>query len=318
MLKSNFTFKGEEDLDIYVYKYEPKIKENIKGIVQISHGMSEEAKRYEMFASFLNKNGYIVYVNDHRGHGKSVKSINDIGKLADKDGLNCVVKDLYKLTNIIKKENDNLPIFLFSHSMGSFAAQKYIMNYSREIDGVILSGTNGLHGIEVDIGLILSKILTSVKGRDNKAYLIDKLAFGRFNKNFKPNKTEFDWLSRDENEVDKYIDNKNCGVVFSNGYFYDLFRLFKEIKDINNIDKVDKNLPIYIFAGDKDPVGKFGKGIIKLYENYKKVGIKDIKFKLYSGGRHEMLNEINKEEVMHDTIKWLDYIVSKTMASSKI
>ena len=97
-----------------------------------------------------------------------------------------------------------------------------------------------------------------------------------------------------------------------------MFRLFKEIKDINNIDKVDKNLPIYIFAGDKDPVGKFGKGIIKLYENYKKVGIKDIKFKLYSGGRHEMLNEINKEEVMQDTIKWLDYIVSKTMASSKI
>lgn len=303
---NSFTFKGEEDLEIYVYKYEPEVKENIKGIIQISHGMSEEASRYKEFAEFLNNNGYIVYINDHRGHGKSAKTISSIGKLAKKDGLNCIVKDLYTLTNIIKEENDNLPIFLFSHSMGSFAAQKYIMNYGSEIDGVILSGTNGIHGIEVDLGLFVAKILTKVKGRDETAHFIDKLAFGGFNKKFKPNRTEFDWLSRDDEEVDKYINNEQCGVIFSNGYFYDLFTLFKDIRNKDNINKINKQLPVYIFAGDKDPVGKFGKGIVKLYENYKKAGIKDCTFKLYKGGRHEMLNETNKDEVMKDTLKWID------------
>ncbi|WP_053831938.1 alpha/beta hydrolase [Paraclostridium bifermentans] len=302
---SNFTFKGEEDIDIYVYKYEPIEKENINGIVQISHGMSEEAGRYKRFANYLTDNGYIVYINDHRGHGKSAENINRIGILAEKDGIHCIVKDLNKLTKIIKTENNGLPIFLFSHSMGSFAAQKYIIDYSEDIDGVILSGTNGLHGIEVDLGFLVAKIMSKIQGREKKAYLIDKLAFGGFNKKFKPNKSEFDWLSRDFKEVEKYIENEYCGVVFSNGYFYDLFKLFKEIRNINNLKKINSKLPIYIFAGDKDPVGKFGKGITKLYENYKKVGIENVEFKLYSGGRHEMLNEINKDEVINDTINWI-------------
>lgn len=302
---SNFTFKGEEDTDIYVYKYEPIEKENINGIVQISHGMSEEAGRYKKFANYLTDNGYIVYINDHRGHGKSAENINRIGILAQKDGIHCIVKDLNKLTKIIKTENNGLPIFLFSHSMGSFAAQKYIIDYSEDIDGVILSGTNGLHGIEVDLGFLVAKVMSKIQGREKKAYLIDKLAFGGFNKKFKPNKSEFDWLSRDFKEVEKYIENEYCGVVFSNGYFYDLFKLFKEIRNINNLKKINSKLPIYIFAGDKDPVGKFGKGITKLYENYKKVGIENVEFKLYSGGRHEMLNEINKDEVINDTINWI-------------
>ena len=302
---SNFTFKGEEDTDIYVYKYEPIEKENINGIVQISHGMSEEAGRYKRFANYLTDNGYIVYINDHRGHGKSAENINRIGILAEKDGIHCIVKDLNKLTKIIKTENNGLPIFLFSHSMGSFAAQKYIIDYSEDIDGVILSGTNGLHGIEVDLGFLVAKVMSKIQGREKKAYLIDKLAFGGFNKKFKPNKSEFDWLSRDFKEVEKYIENEYCGVVFSNGYFYDLFKLFKEIRNINNLKKINSKLPIYIFAGDKDPVGKFGKGVTKLYESYKKVGIENVEFKLYSGGRHEMLNEINKDEVINDTINWI-------------
>ncbi|GKZ11604.1 alpha/beta hydrolase [Paraclostridium bifermentans] len=234
---SNFTFKGEEDTDIYVYKYEPIEKENINGIVQISHGMSEEAGRYKRFANYLTDNGYIVYINDHRGHGKSAENINRIGILAQKDGIHCIVKDLNKLTKIIKTENNGLPIFLFSHSMGSFAAQKYIIDYSEDIDGVILSGTNGLHGIEVDLGFLVAKVMSKIQGREKKAYLIDKLAFGGFNKKFKPNKSEFDWLSRDFKEVEKYIENEYCGVVFSNGYFYDLFKLFKEIRNINNLKK---------------------------------------------------------------------------------
>lgn len=305
MKKSNFTFKGEEDIDIYVYKYEPIEKENINGIVQISHGMSEEASRYERFAKYLTDDGYIVYINDHRGHGRSVKDIHNIGILAKKDGIHCIVRDLNKLTNIIKEENKEVPIFLFSHSMGSFAAQRYIIDHSKDIDGVILSGTNGLYGLEVDLGFLVAKIMSKVQGREKQAYLIDKIAFGGFNKVFKPNKSEFDWLSRDEKEVIKYIENEYCGVVFSNGYFYDLFKLFKEIRDVNNLNKISKKLPIYIFAGDKDPVGKFGKGIIELYTNYKRADIENVEYRLYEGGRHEMLNEINREQVMADTLNWI-------------
>lgn len=314
MIKSNFTFKGEENLDIYVYKYSPIDKKDIKGIVQISHGMSEEASRYERFAKVLTENGYIVYINDHRGHGKTAKSIDKVGILSKQDGIGCIVKDLKRLTDIIKKENEDLPLFLFSHSMGSFAAQKYIIDHSKEIDGVILSGTNGLHGIEVDFGIVVAKIMCLIKGRDQKAYLIDKLAFGNFNRKFSPNKSDFDWLSRDDNEVEKYIENPFCGIIFSNGFFYDLFKSFKYIRKIENINKINKDLPIYIFAGDKDPVGKFGKGIINLYKKYEKVGIRNIQYKLYKDGRHEMLNEINRDNVMSDTIVWLDSNISEVIA----
>ena len=305
MKTTNFTFKGEEDDKIYVYKYEPLEKRRINGIVQISHGMAEEASRYKEFANFLTSNGYVVYINDHRGHGKSAKGIENVGILAKRDGIHLIVKDLNKLTSIIKKEHKDIPIFLFSHSMGSFAAQKYIIDYSEDIDGVILSGTNGSHGFEVDLGFLLSKIIIKIKGRDKKGYFIDKIVFGGFNKKFKPNKTKFDWLNRDYNEIQKYIDNKYCGITFSNGYFYDLFKLLKEIRNLKNIEKIDKKLPVYIFAGDKDPAGKFGKGILKLHKNYKKVGIENVKYKLYKDGRHEMLNEINKVEVMNDVLKWI-------------
>lgn len=316
MIKSNFTYKGEEDIEVYVYKYEPKDEDCIKGIIQISHGMSEEASRYERFAKKLTENGYVVYANDHRGHGKTAKDIEKLGVLANNDSIGCVVKDLKTLTDIIKSQHMNLPIFLFGHSMGSFAAQRYIIQHSKEIDGVILSGSNGAHGIEVDAGVVVSKIMCKMQGRDEKAHLIDKLAFRGFNNKFNK-KTNFDWLTSDEKEVIKYIENPYCGEVFSNGFFNDLFMNFKYIRKSDNISKVNKDLPIYIISGDKDPVGKFGKGVVKLYKIYKSNGIKNIQYKLYKDKRHELLNEINKEEVIEDITKWLEVINTKFIKDQK-
>ena len=146
MKSSEFYFKSTKDnLDIHVYKWEPENKNPI-GIVQISHGMSETAIRYEYFAKNLTDNGYIVYINDHRGHGLTAKTIDNVGCLADSDGFTYLVEDINTLTNIIKEENEDLPIFLFGHSMGSFASQRYIMEYGNNIDGLILSGSNGKHG----------------------------------------------------------------------------------------------------------------------------------------------------------------------------
>lgn len=306
MIRKDFVFKSEDGTDVFVYNWLPDDGVKTKGIVQISHGMAETAKRYERFAELLTENGYIVYANDHRGHGKTAKTIEDLGYLADEDGFNWLVKDLHKLTNIIKKENDSMPLFLFGHSMGSFAGQKYIMLNGNELDGLILSGSNGKQGIILNVGTIVAKREVKKNGRKAKSTKLDKLSFGGFNKEFKPNRTDFDWLSRDNDEVDKYMDDPFCGTVFTAGYFYDFLTGLKEIEDEDNLRMIPKDLPIYIFSGDKDPVGKFGKGVINLVNRYKKYGVKDISYKLYKDGRHEMLNEINRDEVMDDIINWLD------------
>lgn len=305
MVSKNFTFKSDDGTEVFVYKWTPENIE-IKGIVQISHGMAETAARYGRFANILTKNGYIVYASDHRGHGKTAGDVESLGYLGDKDGFDWLVKDLYKLTKIIKDENPDLPLFLFGHSMGSFAAQRYIMLYGKELKGVILSGSNGKQGILLDIGSMIAKREIKKYGRKSPSEKLNNLVFGNYNKAFKPNRTEFDFLSRDNDEVDLYIDDPFCGTVFTTGFFYDFFVGLKVIEDKENIALVPKDLPIYIFSGDKDPVGKFGRGVINLYNRYKEHGTKDLEYKLYKDGRHEMLNETNRDEVMNDVVQWLD------------
>ncbi|UEL47399.1 alpha/beta hydrolase [Terrisporobacter hibernicus] len=300
-----FYFKGKEDLNIHVYKY---TSENIKpkAVVQIAHGMSETAIRYKEFAQELTKNGYVVYINDHRGHGITAKTIDNIGYLAEKDGFTCLVEDMNILTNIIKEENSHLPIYLFGHSMGSFVSQRYIMEYGDNLAGLILSGSNGKQGKILKVAQLISKSEIKKHGRRHRSKKLDNLIFGGNNKGFKPSKTDFDWLSRDEKEVQKYIDDPFCGVLFTCGFFYDYIKGLQEVEDKENLKKVPLDLPIYIMSGDKDPVGKNGKGVLRLKDRYVNLGVKKVLCKLYEGGRHEMLNEINKEEVIKDIISWLN------------
>ena len=275
-------------------------------MVQIAHGMSETAIRYKEFAQELTKNGYVVYINDHRGHGITAKTIDNIGYLAEKDGFTCLVEDMNILTNIIKEENPDLPIYLFGHSMGSFVSQRYIMEYGDNLAGLILSGSNGKHGKILKVAQLISKSEIKKHGRRHRSKKLDNLIFGGNNKGFKPSKTDFDWLSRDEKEVQKYIDDPFCGVLFTCGFFYDFIKGLQEVEDKENLKKVPLDLPIYIMSGDKDPVGKNGKGVLRLKDRYVNLGVKKVSCKLYEGGRHEMLNEINKEEVIKDIISWLD------------
>lgn len=296
---TNFTFKGEEGLDIYTYKWEDENIKKPKAVIQIAHGMAETAQRYETFAKVLTKNGYIVYINDHRGHGKTAKIIENVGHLAEKEGFRCLVEDMYTLTNIIKKENEDLPIYLFGHSMGSFASQRYIMDYSNNLSGLILCGSNGKQGIILNLAHLIINREIKKYGRRSKSNKINNLIFGgeiiRRNE-----KTKFDWLSRDKEQVEKYINDPFCGVVCSCGFFYDLVQGLKEIEDKENLKKVPLDIPIYIISGDKDPIGKNGKGVLRLRDRYIKLGVKDVTCKLYKDGRHELLNEINREEVFED------------------
>lgn len=310
MKSENFTFKDGEAVEIFTYKWLPEQEKDIKGIVQISHGMAETGARYERFAKFLTENGYAVYVNDHRGHGKTAGSVENVGYLGDNDGFNWLVEDMHQLSGIIKKENPGKPLILLGHSMGSFLSQRYIQLYGDELKGVILSGSNGKQGLLLKLGLLTAKGEIKKIGKKGRSEKLNKMSFGSYNNSFKPSRTDFDWLSRDEKEVDKYIDDPYCGGVFSAQFYYDFLTGLIEIEKSENIEKVPKNLPVYIFSGALDPVGKQGKGVMKLVEAYKKHNIADLRYKLYEGGRHEMLNETNREEVMKDVVDWIDAHIS--------
>jgi alpha-beta hydrolase superfamily lysophospholipase len=268
--------------------------------------MAEHAGRYERFADALTKAGYAVYANDHRGHGKTAGSPEEVGYFADENGWEKVVEDMHTLTGIIKKECPKKPFFLFGHSMGSFLSRHYSMLYAKELTGLVLSGTGGDPGVMGKIGLFIAKMDAKIHGKKAKSGIMNKLSFGAFNGAFKPNRTDYDWLSRDNAEVDKYISDPWCGAVFTAGFFCDLLGGLSYINKKENIAKIPKSLPIYIFSGAKDPVGANTKGVSQVYNALKDTGIGDVTIKFYEDGRHEMLNEINRDEVFKDVIAWMN------------
>ncbi|EKN41995.1 hydrolase, alpha/beta fold family protein, partial [Clostridium botulinum CFSAN001627] len=231
----------------------------------------------------------------------------------EEDGFMSMVEDVHTLNTIIKEENKGLPVFLLGHSMGSFISQRYIQLYGQELNGVILVGTNGNQGYLINMGILVAKLEMRFKGRRHKSNLLNNLSFGGYNKKFEPNRTEFDWLTRDEKEVDKYIKNEYCGTIFPTSFYHDFLKGLKSIWKEENKNKIPINLPIFIIAGDKDPVGNFGKGILNLYNFYKSIGVVDVNYKLYKEGRHEILNEINKREVFQDVLNWIDSKYNKTI-----
>lgn len=299
-----FTFKGSDNKQIHAYKWLPETK--VKGVLQVAHGMAEHAMRYEGFANYLNTQGYALYANDHRGHGKTAGSVENLGYFADKKGWDLVVEDMHLLTKKIKEEQPNIPVFLFGHSMGSFLSRDYISQYGNDLKGVILSATAGDPGFLGKIGTFVAKMQSLIKGKNNFSDLLDKLSFGEFNKPFEPSRTTFDWLSRDEAEVDKYINDPYCGTVFTSGFFVDLLTGISKINKMTCIKKVPKNLPVYFMAGEKDPVGDFTKGVSEIFHKFQDAGIQNINRKFYLGARHEILNETNREEVYQDIFTWLE------------
>ena len=306
MKSDTFSFKAADGAQIFTYRWMPDNASDIKGAIQIAHGMAEHAARYERFADALTKTGYAVYANDHRGHGKTAGSLDKVGYFADEMGWEKVVVDMHTLTGIIKKECPNKPFFLFGHSMGSFLSRYYSMHYAGELKGLVLSGTAGDPGALGKIGILVATIEAKIKGKKAKSNLLNKLSFGAFNDAFKPNRTDYDWLSRDNAEVDKYVNDPWCGAVFTSGFFCDLLGGISYINKKENIAKIPKKLPIYIFSGAKDPVGANTKGVSQVYDTLKTSGIADLTLKFYEDARHETLNEINRTEVFADVIAWMN------------
>jgi alpha-beta hydrolase superfamily lysophospholipase len=276
-----------------------------KGVVQLAHGMAEHSERYARLAEALTAAGYAVYAHDHRGHG-STASEADHGYFADRDGWDTVVEDLRAVTRFAQEEHPGLPVFLLGHSMGSFLARAYVIEDSRDLAGLVLSGTAGDPGALGKAGLGLARAEARLRGGRHVSTVLDKLTFGQYNTAFKPNRTDFDWLSRDDAEVDAYVADPLCGRTFTSGFFADLLGGLSGINDRRRVARVRRDLPILLVSGDKDPVGDNGKGARAVREQYASVGVVDVTCTLYPGARHEIFNETNRDEVTSDVVAWLD------------
>ncbi len=303
MSTTTFTFTDAGGWEIFTYKWAPdEWAGPLKGAVQVVHGAAEHAGRYERFAKFLNARGYVVYGDDHRGHGKTAGDLARAG-IAGENGWEYMLQGELQLTKIIKEENPGLPVFLFGHSMGSFMGQQYIERWGGELQGVILSGSTGLALIPPEA---LPGMAQAAAGAGRDQLPPDPGAlFAPFNKPFEPAKTPFDWLTRDEAEVQKYINDPWCGFAFTNGMTYGMAVGINEMIDPGKQALIPKDLPVLLLAGEMDPVGAHD-GVLVLGRRYSELGIADVEMLLYPEGRHEMLNELNRDQVHADVAAWLD------------
>ena len=304
MIEKKFTFlSSNKEYTIAAKVWEPE-NMPIKGIVQISHGMSEYINRYKDFAKFLCDNGFVVCGNDHAGHGES--SNNLFGHFGRGHGGITLVLDTGYVTKHLKKTYKNVPVFLLGHSMGSFVVRIFCYYNWTHIDGLILSGTSGsTMGTSQLIKLLNIAILLGKA--ETPAWLVSKLRYGKLNSRLEEKVTRFDWISRDKEVVDKYINDKLCRFTFTYKGFKDLFEMLQFINTDKCIQRYKKDMPILMISGTNDPIGGVNSsGVLEVYRKFLKYNIKDVNIKLYKHARHEILNEINREEVYNDILKWLN------------
>lgn len=286
------------------YFYTPVEREPV-GIVQISHGMCEYLERYEELAEELCRRGFVVCGNDHLGHGNTAPSEAELGYFAEKDGGNLLVEDLEKVTKLAKSRYPGLPYFLFGHSMGSFVARMYLSRYASELAGAVICGTTGGNPM-AGMGAFLAGLTAKVKGEKYRSPLLTKMAFGAYNKRFTEPKSANAWLSRDAERVAKYDKDPFCTFTFTASAYRELFTLVKRVSASDWAKSVPQDLPIFLIAGEDDPVGDYGKGVRKVGTRLLKAGAQDLSCHLYPKGRHEVLNELNRAEVTEDVCRWLE------------
>ena len=270
-----------------------------KAVVQLVHGICEYALRYDPFASFLTEHGFVVVGHDHLGHGLTAKGPEEYGYFTEWWDL---VRDVYGVQRKVKETYSELPYFLLGHSMGSFVARTFLIDYPGEVDGCILSGT----GQESAVTVAAGKLLTGLGDPRKVNKLFYNLSIGAYNRKFAPARTGADWICRDKQVVDRYLADPLCNFQTTAGMNHAMMAGLQYVARKSNLAKMDKDTPIYFFAGDQDPVGAMGKGVRKVARWFREAGVKNVTVKLYPGGRHEMLNETNREEVFGDTLAWLE------------
>jgi len=303
MTRDTFLLETADGFPVVVHHWEPKAQ--ARGVVNLAHGLAEHASRYEYLAEALIDAGYAVYAEDHRGHGETAANEADLGFFAPQRGWATVLDDLHRTTLRARAEHPEAPLFLLGHSMGSFLAQQYLFTFPAEIDGVMLSGSNGPIGPLAGAGALAARAERRRLGSRGRSPLLDSLTLGAYNKPFEPARTRFDWLSRDPVQVDAYIEDLRCGFVATTQLYLDLFAGLGILGQLERVRTVARSeLPVYIFSGTDDPVGGT-RGVTKLVDHYAAAGLSEVRHRLYEGGRHEMLNETNRDDVIGELLGWL-------------
>lgn len=274
------------------------------GVVQICHGMGEHIARYAWLAEQLTAQGYAVCGDDHLGHGRTARTKEDLGYFGEKDGWLHLVEDEHTLRGDMQRRFPGLRYFLLGHSMGSFITRNYVAKYGDGLAGYICCGTSGPNP-GAGLGIFLTNILCALgKGRKT-GYFINKLAFGGYNSRYENAQTGLEWLSRDQSVYLPFADDEKCNFIFTNAGFRDLFRLLNNVTGLKWSARIPKDLPILVMSGDMDPVGQYGEGPKKVYAWLREAGIRDVTLKLYPDARHELHNELNRDEVVEDLAAWL-------------
>ena len=309
MQNKSFFQTMSDGCEIWVNRWIPDDGTEIKGIVQINHGLCEHSMRYDRLGSVFADNGYVLCAHDMRGHGRTAqnaesKNCGKFGYLSDKDGFNRVIDDLKEITLKLKEDFPNKKTILFGHSFGSFVSQGFIEKYADVIDSCVLCGTSGPNPLS-KIGYLLSGLICVLKGKKNTCKLLEKIAFGSYNKRI-PNATSPKaWLSVSEANIMLYEGDAWCNFSLTNSFYHDMTGGLSQIHSKKNMKKIPKNLPLLFIYGTEDPVGNYGKSINALVDIYKNDGMSEITVIPYEGYRHEILNDEIKETVEKDVLEWI-------------
>lgn len=312
MRADTFTFEADDSTKIFVYRWLPDEGAGDKGLIHIAHGMAEHAGRYARAAGALVKAGWSVYANDHRGHGRTARWSSELGFFATEGGVRRVIRDLEQLVEHERRAHPGRPIVLLGHSMGATLVQAFLIEHGSEVQGAALSGTVGKPGALAAVGKVLARVERRRLGERGRSALLTAMSFGGYNRAFKPNRTAFDWLSRDEAEVDKYIADQRCGFTCTTSLWVDLLDALEDISRPDRLSQIPNDLPIYVFCGAEDPVGDRTRSVTPLLSDLRAAGLSHLSSRFYPGARHETLNETNRDEVVADLVAWLDAEVTRT------